>query len=528
MVSALRRRSRWKSGINFRRFGKVRHFYNGEPALGSSSARRLVGVNYKMADFDGESNPFDEHGKKDEATGGDDNETIPLIPRGTQIDPYGNGERETPFGVGGFVTSLRNEVFKEHVKDLYKTLGKDIRQNLEVFHYDLFEPRGKDLYYIGPDKDLNKALTRRGRFLTFNTIAKTLGKEGLREMGYDIPKGRDSVLKALMLRKTERELPSTSDITKADEIELKGITDKSITSMNELIREISSDRGIQTGEDDPDMPTMRELVGLDKELRSIRGSLKVETAKKVEIEQKLRQEYHKLEYVREHSEYDEGIHKDIRSRIERYNEDLKVREESIDLLKGRLKNQITSFKETIAKVIKDRDATLGERIRTLFREQGITIFSILTAIGMAIRVLVEAVLPGSTVTKAVGGEGGGDDKDNPGSAKEWIRNKLKALGSLLGKLAAKAGAALPGIIGSVVAWLLNRAKEVVGWISKNLWSLALLLVWMVYDYMKEGSSSARNEVQARKERGRMRKRKIESEQAKKPTGTSQPTGTGEA
>ena len=40
----------------------------------------------------------------------------------------------------------------------------------------------------------------------------------------------------------------------------------------------------------------------------------------------------------------------------------------------------------------DKDTSLGEKIRTLFREQGITIASILTAIGMAIGVLVEALL----------------------------------------------------------------------------------------------------------------------------------------
>ena len=47
-----------------------------------------------------------------------------------------------------------------------------------------------------------------------------------------------------------------------------------------------------------------------------------------------------------------------------------------------------NFKETIAKVL-DKDTSLGEKIRTLFREQGITIASILTAIGMAIGVLVK-------------------------------------------------------------------------------------------------------------------------------------------
>ena len=95
------------------------------------------------------------------------------------------------------------------------------------------------------------------------------------------------------------------------------------------------------------------------------------------------------------------MREDITKRIDNLNEDLKVRQESIDLLKGRLKNQIISFKETIAKVL-DKDTSLSEKIRTLFREQGITIASIL---GMAIGVLVEALLPGGGGAMASGGGG---------------------------------------------------------------------------------------------------------------------------
>ena len=87
------------------------------------------------------------------------------------------------------------------------------------------------------------------------------------------------------------------------------------------------------------------------------------------------------------------MREDITKQIDDLNEDLKVRQESIDLLKSRLKNQIMSFKETIAKVL-DKDTSLAEKIRTLFREQEITITSILTAIGIAIGLLVEALLPG--------------------------------------------------------------------------------------------------------------------------------------
>ena len=172
---------------------------------------------------------------------------------------------------------------------------------------------------------------------------------------------------------------------------------------------------------------------------------------------------------------------DITKRIDALNDELATRQESIDLLKGRLKNQIMSFHETIAKEF-DKDTSLGEKIRTLFREQGITIASILMAIGMAIRVLVEALLLGGGAATA---SGGGDEpplKDEKG-LKGWIRNKLKALASLLGRLGMKAAEVLPGIIGGIISWILNRAKDVVGWVSQNLWALVVGIGGLIYMYM---------------------------------------------
>ena len=168
-------------------------------------------------------------------------------------------------------------------------------------------------------------------------------------------------------------------------------------------------------------------------------------------------------------------------RIDNLNDELATRQEPIDLLKGRLKNQITSFKETIAKVL-DEDTSLGEKIRTLFREQGITIASILTAIGMAIGVLVEALLPGGGGAAAASGGGEPSPKDEKG-LKEWVRSKLKALASILGKLGMKAAEALPGIIGGIISWILNRAKDVVGWVSQNLWALVVGIGGLIYTYM---------------------------------------------
>ena len=134
----------------------------------------------------------------------------------------------------------------------------------------------------------------------------------------------------------------------------------------------------------------------------------------------------------------------------------------------------------ITKVL-DNNTALGGKIQTLFREQGITIASILMAIGMAISVLVEALLPGGGGS-AASGRGEPPPKDEKG-LKELIRPKLKALASLLGKLGVKAAEALPGIIGAIISWVLNKATDVVGWVSQNLWALVVGIGGLIYTYM---------------------------------------------
>ena len=203
-------------------------------------------------------------------------------------------------------------------------------------------------------------------------------------------------------------------------------------------------------------------------------------AKKVQLEEHIKKEHCKLKEFQEYpGVYDDAMREEITKRIDALNDELATRQESIDILKGRLKNQTTSFRETIAKVL-DSNTSLAEKIQTLFREQGITIASILTAIGMAIGVLIEALLPGGGGGTAAGGEP--PPKDEAG-LKEWIRTRLKALALLLGKLGMKAAEALPGIIGGIISWVLNRAADVVGWVSQNLWALVVGVGGLIYTYM---------------------------------------------
>ena len=114
-------------------------------------------------------------------------------------------------------------------------------------------------------------------------LADILGKGGLRSLGFDIPRGKVTARQAVMLNKASEELPSESDITGADDIELQEIAEKA----SDIISQI---KDVQTDTDDLFEHPLRELLGLDNQLRSIRGSLKVEVAKKVELEEHITKE----------------------------------------------------------------------------------------------------------------------------------------------------------------------------------------------------------------------------------------------
>ena len=55
------------------------------------------------------------------------------------------------------------------------------------------------------------------------------------------------------------------------------------------------------------------------------------------------------------------------------------------------RTQFNRIKETFDRVLNE-DITLGERINTIFREQGITVVSILTTISLAISTIVASIV----------------------------------------------------------------------------------------------------------------------------------------
>ena len=268
----------------------------------------------------------------------------------------------------------------------------------------------------------------------------------------------------------------SSSTTDAEAIEMIEMTSKDIDT---TVKGVEQDTSfIEPSERDKLLP-LRELEGLDKQLRTIKGSLKVAIAKRIDLEGRIKHEERKLNEIQD-PKYSDDQRDMIEGRINKLRGELTERNKEIDILKGEVSKQINQIRGSITKFLDKETGTLGERIRTLFKEQGITIVSILTAVGMAIGVLVEALLGGPSASAPTsGGTSGGDKK---GIAREWIKSKLKALSQLLGKLADKALASLPGIIGSIISWILNRAKEVVGWLSQNLWALITGVGVLIYTY----------------------------------------------
>ena len=181
-----------------------------------------------------------------------------------------------------------------------------------------------------------------------------------------------------------------------------------------------------------------------------------------------------------HETYLDEQREEVQARLQRFQDEQKAISDQIRILKGRYSNQIYQIRESIMKFLDKETGTLDERIRTLFREQGITIISILTALGMTLGVLIEGLLGGPSTSTPTSQSTTTSNKK--GGAREWIKNKLKALSQLLGKLADKALASLPGIIGSIISWILNRAKEVIGWLSQNLWALITAVGVLIYTF----------------------------------------------
>ena len=330
----------------------------------------------------------------------------------------------------------------------------------------------------GTYKDI---LSPTNRWLVPNAYLRIFGKKFMKDIGFDADKPKSGTKSKIPKKRMEQieqyidemydnkkqfarelnELPANEG--NQDNIMLQDIinkneiaTDNSMKLIETSLTEIGAEASTQTGG-----LTLRKLEGLDKELRTISGSLRSAIAKSIAKQVDIDKENRKLEEMGNDETYSDEQREEVRARLQRFQDEQKAINDQIRILKGRYSNQIYQIRESIMKFLDKETGTLGERIRTLFKEQGITIVSILTALGMTIGVLIEALLGGPSTTSTPTSQST-TTSDKKGGARKWIKNKLKALSQLLGKLADKGLASLPGIIGSIISWILNSQES--GWL----------------------------------------------------------------
>ena len=211
---------------------------------------------------------------------------------------------------------------------------------------------------------------------------------------------------------------------------------------------------------------MREFLGIDKTLQSIQGELLNNTSKLTEINKRIERDTKKLKEVENDPTYNDEQRQLYKYRLDDLNTEKQARLEILSQNRKDLPTQVTRIKRTIEKVL-DKDAPLLERIRILFREQGITIAAIITALSLTISTIVLTI---ADVFGGTGGTGGSPSKDK-GTLKKW----LDKLADALKRLAGKAAGGLPAIIGSAVGFILSFLEKAIGFVPEHTSALIVFI-----------------------------------------------------
>ena len=144
-------------------------------------------------------------------------------------------------------------------------------------------------------------------------------------------------------------------------------------------------------------------------------------SKGTEIDKRIKRDTKKLEEVENDPTYTDEQRQLYRDRLDDLNTEKQARLEILSQNRKDLQTQVARIKQTLEKVL-DQNTSLAERIRTMFREQGITIFSVLTVFSMTIPTVVFAI----TGVFGGGGRGtGGSPEKDERALKKWTHKTCK-------------------------------------------------------------------------------------------------------
>ena len=358
------------------------------------------------------------------------------------------------------------------------------------------------IVYLAHEANFNK-------FYSPKTIALKYGKGGTQFVrdflgikNWDNPiKKIPPKAEASLAKASETIALTNSSPERSEDIEMQTVETVEENLTNFL--EASAQTELELGP--PGSLPFRELAGLDRSLRNMRTTVLKMTSdrevKKATLRQ-LKDEISKVVYDEDGEvQFDENLQEKT-EKIKTLEEEIEVLDSEIREYDGKFRSQFQRIKQTVDKML-HQDLTLGEQIQTLFREQGITIASVITALGLAIGMIINSILSAAksivnpTPSPKPTPKPDPTPKPNPTpkpkptpeptpepGIKGWIKQQLQKIANLLSKVADKMLIALPGIIGSVVSFVLKAASTAVGFISEHLWLLIVALVGLLYNYVQ--------------------------------------------
>ena len=148
-----------------------------------------------------------------------------------------------------------------------------------------------------------------------------------------------------------------------------------------------------------------------------------------------------------------------------------IRERRAETLRGNATERQSELEEVMSDIqrreveneeIRD-NMRLRERMTETFKKHGLTAFSVLSALGVVIGVIVSNL------------------KNGLATLGRGLDNGLKAVGKKLGEI-------LPGMVGAIASFLFKTAGEVIGFLGKHAWLLIVAVVMFAVEQFKKKRS----------------------------------------
>ena len=130
-------------------------------------------------------------------------------------------------------------------------------------------------------------------------------------------------------------------------------SDNSIKLIETSLTEIGVEASTQTSG-----LSLRELEGLDRELRTISGSLRSAIAKSMAKQVDIDKENRKLDEMVNDETYSDEQREEVRAKLQRFQDEQKAINDQIRVLKGQYSNQIYQIRESIMKFLDKRQEHL--------------------------------------------------------------------------------------------------------------------------------------------------------------------------